>query len=166
MSKTSFLIKPLFKVRGVQVSLLMILSLLCSCCFLSYCADSSLRNAGLLPTYTPRPPTTARPTRTPIPTRTAKPTRTAQPTPTVRLTPTAKPAPTRQPTLASRLAATRVASQPTAAATSAPLPSPPPTAAPIACCKYCDPAKSKPCGDGCISLSKTCHQPPGCACSK
>lgn len=30
------------------------------------------------------------------------------------------------------------------------------------CCKYC--SKGKPCGDSCISGSKTCHQPPGCAC--
>lgn len=35
----------------------------------------------------------------------------------------------------------------------------------VECCKHCDPAKSKPCGDGCISLGKTCNQPPGCACS-
>jgi hypothetical protein len=34
-----------------------------------------------------------------------------------------------------------------------------------ACCKYCTPGKSKPCGDSCISLDKTCHQPLGCACS-
>jgi len=33
------------------------------------------------------------------------------------------------------------------------------------CCKYCNPGKSKPCGNSCISLSKNCHQPPGCACS-
>lgn len=31
-----------------------------------------------------------------------------------------------------------------------------------ACCKYC--SNSQPCGDSCISLSKTCHKPPGCAC--
>jgi micrococcal nuclease len=31
------------------------------------------------------------------------------------------------------------------------------------CCKVCGP-KSKPCGDSCISLSYTCHKPPGCAC--
>ena len=35
----------------------------------------------------------------------------------------------------------------------------------IACCKHCDPKKSKPCGDSCISLNKTCTQPRGCACS-
>lgn len=33
------------------------------------------------------------------------------------------------------------------------------------CCKTCNPAKSKPCGDSCISLSKTCHKGAGCACS-
>lgn len=31
------------------------------------------------------------------------------------------------------------------------------------CCMMCG-AKSKPCGDGCISLDKMCHQDPGCAC--
>jgi hypothetical protein len=31
------------------------------------------------------------------------------------------------------------------------------------CCKVCG-ANSQPCGDSCISLSYTCHQPPGCAC--
>lgn len=30
------------------------------------------------------------------------------------------------------------------------------------CCKYCTTGKA--CGDGCISKSYTCHQPPGCAC--
>ena len=41
---------------------------------------------------------------------------------------------------------------------------PTPTAAPTrkVCCKYCK--KGKPCGDSCISLDKTCHKPPGCAC--
>lgn len=31
------------------------------------------------------------------------------------------------------------------------------------CCKHCAP-NSKPCGDSCISISYTCHKPPGCAC--
>jgi hypothetical protein len=30
------------------------------------------------------------------------------------------------------------------------------------CCKKCK--KSQPCGDSCISWSKTCHKPRGCAC--
>lgn len=30
------------------------------------------------------------------------------------------------------------------------------------CCKHC--TKGQPCGDGCISASKTCRKPPGCAC--
>lgn len=38
---------------------------------------------------------------------------------------------------------------------------PPP---PKACCKTCTPGKSKACGDSCISLDKTCHKAPGCAC--
>lgn len=62
--------------------------------------------------------------------------------------------------------ATRVVAQPTPAATIAPPAQPQPTAAPAACCKYCNPAKSKPCGDSCISLDKTCQKGPGCACSK
>jgi len=33
------------------------------------------------------------------------------------------------------------------------------------CCKYCTPGSSKPCGDSCISLSKTCKTSSGCACS-
>lgn len=39
---------------------------------------------------------------------------------------------------------------------------PPP--APKTCCKHCTPGKSKACGDSCIGIDKTCHQPPGCAC--
>lgn len=31
------------------------------------------------------------------------------------------------------------------------------------CCKHCS-AKSQACGDSCISLKKTCHKLPGCAC--
>ncbi len=33
---------------------------------------------------------------------------------------------------------------------------------PRECCKYC--SKGIPCGDTCISASKTCHKGPGCAC--
>jgi len=33
---------------------------------------------------------------------------------------------------------------------------------PAGCCKVCTTGKA--CGDGCISKSNTCHQPPGCAC--
>ena len=33
-----------------------------------------------------------------------------------------------------------------------------------ACCKYCK--KGKPCGDSCISRSKTCHKGKGCACAR
>lgn len=31
-----------------------------------------------------------------------------------------------------------------------------------ACCKIC--RKGKACGNSCISQSKDCHKPPGCAC--
>lgn len=42
----------------------------------------------------------------------------------------------------------------------------PPTAEPTSrpCCKCCTRGVSKPCGDTCISASRTCHTPPGCAC--
>ncbi|MEN8293451.1 hypothetical protein ABFO59_13350 [Acinetobacter radioresistens] len=30
------------------------------------------------------------------------------------------------------------------------------------CCKHC--SKGKACGNSCISRSKDCHKPPGCAC--
>lgn len=31
------------------------------------------------------------------------------------------------------------------------------------CCRQCS-SNSKPCGDACISLQKTCNKGPGCAC--
>jgi hypothetical protein len=34
---------------------------------------------------------------------------------------------------------------------------------PSTCCKHCGPS-SKPCGNSCISLSKSCHKGRGCAC--
>lgn len=42
-------------------------------------------------------------------------------------------------------------------------PTPVPARAPRVCCKIC--TSGKACGDSCISASKTCHQPPGCACN-
>lgn len=64
-------------------------------------------------------------------------------------------------------AATDVATQPTvAAATATAQPVPQPTSPPPrTCCKYCNPAKSKPCGDSCIGLNKTCNVGEGCACA-
>lgn len=41
-------------------------------------------------------------------------------------------------------------------------PEPEPASSGRACCKHC--SKGVPCGNSCISASKTCHQPPGCAC--
>jgi endonuclease YncB( thermonuclease family) len=38
-----------------------------------------------------------------------------------------------------------------------------PLSNPNSCCKVCG-SDSQPCGDSCISLRYTCHQPPGCAC--
>ena len=74
------------------------------------------------------------------------------PTPTPTVTPTATwtatPTMTHTPTRTSIPTATRL-----------------PTVQPTldACCKHCGP-NSQPCGDGCISLRYTCHQPTGCAC--
>lgn len=65
---------------------------------------------------------------------------------------TSAPQPTKKPTL-----------RPTARPTSRPTFKPQPTSAPVNCCKHCGP-NSKPCGDSCISLDKTCHKVGGCAC--
>ena len=91
------------------------------------------------------PPTpTLTPTLTPI--AETPPTATLEP-PTD--TPVPIPTPTKLPTPASKLA---------------PIPTiPAPSSGSGGCCKHCG-ANSKACGDSCISLSKTCHQPPGCAC--
>lgn len=35
---------------------------------------------------------------------------------------------------------------------------------PSSCCKRCNPAKSKPCGDSCIPISSGCEVGAGCAC--
>jgi endonuclease YncB( thermonuclease family) len=50
---------------------------------------------------------------------------------------------------------------PAAAMTSSPTRAPADDLA-AACCKVCSTGKA--CGNSCISRSKTCHQPPGCAC--
>lgn len=34
----------------------------------------------------------------------------------------------------------------------------------VACCKHCNSATSKPCGDTCITNADTCHVSCGCAC--
>jgi hypothetical protein len=45
---------------------------------------------------------------------------------------------------------------------SVPAAAPEETPARGSCCKVCK--SSQACGNSCISWSKTCHQPPGCAC--
>ena len=92
---------------------------------------------------------TMEPTVAPIPTQapqapTAVPAPTQAPLPTQ--APTAEPViqPTQAPTLAADL---------------------PPVSGSTGCCKHCNPAKSKPCGDSCIALDKNCTKGPGCACS-
>lgn len=53
--------------------------------------------------------------------------------------------------------------KPTAAQTPIPVETAPERIEQIAaCCKICRAGKA--CGNSCISRSKTCHQPPGCAC--
>jgi hypothetical protein len=90
----------------------------------------------------------------PTPTLTSTPTPVAETLPTATLepptdTPAPVPTPTSRPTLAPKLA---------------PIPTiPAPSSGSSGCCKHCG-SNSKACGNGCISLSKTCHQPPGCAC--
>jgi hypothetical protein len=90
----------------------------------------------------------------PTPTLTLTPTSIAETSPTAALEPpTDTPAP--MPTLTSR---------PAPAPKLAPIPTiPAPSSGSSGCCKHCG-VNSKACGDSCISLSKTCHQPPGCAC--
>ena len=51
----------------------------------------------------------------------------------------------------------------TIAPTRLPAPTQPPAPTQKVCCKVC--TTSQACGDSCISKTKTCHQPPGCACN-
>lgn len=50
---------------------------------------------------------------------------------------------------------------PTPRATTVPIPVPSPSTS--ACCKVCTIGKA--CGNSCINVNYTCHQPPGCACN-
>ncbi|MCX6786854.1 MAG: SH3 domain-containing protein [Candidatus Kaiserbacteria bacterium] len=68
--------------------------------------------------------------------------------------------------IAAVIPASPVPATATRAVTSTPVIVVQPTAAPLparTCCKHCG-STSKPCGDTCISLSKTCHVGVGCAC--
>jgi hypothetical protein len=95
--------------------------------------------AGYTQTAAALPTNTLLPTETPLPTQT--------PLPTSTIAPTSTPMPT---------ATTFIYIAPTLAVV-------PGSQNSGSCCKVCG-ANSKACGDSCISLSKTCHQPPGCAC--
>lgn len=162
---------------GVQVTgLSIVIFLCCSWMGLSVigaAADDALRDSGMLPTYTPtatqtslqtntsiptRPPTrTPWPTSTPWPTLTNTPEAVIEPSPIPAATDTpAPPAPT--------IAPAPVEATPTLEPVQIPTLVPPPPDM-GGCCKRCDPARSQPCGDSCISLGKTCSQPPGCACA-
>lgn len=121
--------------------------------------DTATATATSEPTYTPivdTPTLAAMLTNTPTLTNTAISTATNTRLPTKR--PTLKPTAVRAaPTI--RVLPTKI---PTIfVAPTNPPPPPPPSGG---CCKHCTPGKSKPCGDSCISVDKTCHQPPGCAC--
>jgi hypothetical protein len=117
------------------------------------------------PTFTPIPPSaTAAFTLEPAKTSTATLTPTLKATNTIAATATKLIA-------TSTRAATRAATrppQPTAIIipTNPPIVIQPTNPPAQTCCKYCDPAKSKPCGDSCISLTKTCNKGTGCACRK
>lgn len=76
--------------------------------------------------------------------------------PTATRTPTPTATNTRPPT------STPIRSTPT----SPPPTQRPPTAEPTSrpCCRCCTRGRSKPCGDTCISESRNCNTPPGCAC--
>jgi hypothetical protein len=100
---------------------LAIIILLPICCFLFYFMDASLREVGLLPTYTPTPSTT--PTATSTATATGTPTATSAAT----ATPTRTPRPTATATATLTPTATR---PPTATALPTATPLPPPTATP------------------------------------
>ena len=52
--------------------------------------------------------------------------------------------------------------QPPRPASALPAPKASPPSATPSCCRYC--SKGKPCGNSCIAVNRTCHQPPGCAC--
>ena len=56
-----------------------------------------------------------------------------------------------------------VLDSPRSSSRSRPAPSAPAAVPSSTCCKHCGPS-SKPCGNSCISLSKTCHKGRGCAC--
>ncbi|MCB9712934.1 MAG: hypothetical protein H6712_03715 [Myxococcales bacterium] len=56
-----------------------------------------------------------------------------------------------------------VLDSPRSSSRSRPAPSAPAAVPSSTCCKHCGPS-SKPCGNSCISLSKTCHKGQGCAC--
>lgn len=81
-------------IRGRRLAVPIIATLLLLCCggtFTASLIDSSLRQAGVLPTITPTPTRTPRPTAIPRPTRTPRPTATVAPSKTPRPTATAQP---------------------------------------------------------------------------
>ncbi len=138
-------------------------ALIILCCFCS-CSMSSVRSIF----GNPAPTSTATVTETPQETLspTPHPTGTFTPSPTITASPLPSPTDTVQPTISPT---TTLTPQPIIQPTSEPIiiqPTENSGTTNQVCCKNCDPAKSKPCGDSCISLGKTCQKGQGCACSK
>jgi hypothetical protein len=110
------------------------------------------------------PTPTETPTLTPTPTYTYTSTITLTPTITLTSTITFTPTITSTPTITLTPTSTK---KPTSTASLTLLPNvnvfPTQGSSGQTCCKHCG-SDSQPCGNSCISLNKTCHQPPGCAC--
>jgi hypothetical protein len=159
---------------GVQVTgLSIVIFLCCSWMGLSVigaAVDDAARTSGMLPTYTPTATRTTRPTETPIFERPATntPWPTSTPWPTLTVTPeavaTPSPIPSDTPVPLPTVAPVQIEATPTIDVGQIPtlVPQPPDSGG---CCRHCNPEKSKPCGDSCISLEKECTLGQGCACS-
>ena len=157
--------------RGIV--LLTIVVLLAGCAGAPPVATATAMPTALLSTGTPTiipkaknlelPTVTLQPSITPTyrPAATSLPTATCTITPTVTLRATAIPtqAPTRPRSIAT-LAPPTAKPLPTATLAPKVIPTSPPVSS--GCCKHC--GNSQPCGDSCISWSKTCHKIGGCAC--
>lgn len=57
---------------------------------------------------------------------------------------------------------TNLRSNPNSPASNIPPPKVGPASPARECCRHC--SKGKPCGNSCIAVNRTCHQPQGCAC--
>jgi hypothetical protein len=89
---------PLGENKSLSIPIILFPVLACLvaglCCFGWIAADATLREVGILPTYTPTPSPTPVPNLTPTATNTATPTQTPTAAPTATLPPTSTPTPT------------------------------------------------------------------------